>query len=132
MKKFLSLLLALTLVLSLVVVPARADQASIEVNTATNVTATVPEGKTMAGGYPKWSATTGTTVTPDSSNANKASVTSTTTGEATITYTYKYNDEGAPEQFATTTITVTDNAGDLKNAITSVKYNNREYYNSTL
>lgn len=139
MKKFLSLLLALTLVLSLVVVPARAengvtlraDQASIEVNTATNVTATVPEGKTMASGYPKWSATTGTTVTPDSSNANKASVTSTTTGEATITYTYKYKDEGAPEQFATTTITVTDNAGDLKNAITSVKYNNREYYNST-
>ncbi len=139
MKKFLSLLLALTLVLSLVVVPARAengvtlraDQASIEVNTATNVTATVPEGKTMASGYPKWSATTGTTVTPDSSNANKASVTSTTTGEATITYTYKYNDEGASEQLATTTITVTDNAGDLKNAITSVKYNNREYYNST-
>ena len=139
MKKLFSLLLALTLVLSLVVVPARAengvtlraDQASIEVNTATNVTATVPEGKTMASGYPKWSATTGTTVTPDSSNANKASVTSTTTGEATITYTYKYNDEGASEQLATTTITVTDNAGDLKNAITSVKYNNREYYNST-
>ena len=141
MKKFLSLLLALTLVLSLVVVPARAengvtlraDQASIEVNTATNVTATVPEGKTMARGYPRWSTSDSTvTATQDSSNANSASVTGTVAKESvTITYTYKYSDGGATEQTATTTITITDNAGALRNAITSVKYNERESFNST-
>ena len=139
MKKLFSLLLALTMVLSLVVVPARADnevtldasQTSIEINTSTDVTANVPAGKTMATGYPKWSATTGTTVTPDSSNVNKASVTSTVAGQATITYTYKYSDVDASEQNKTVTITFTDNAGNLRNAITSVKYNNREYYNST-
>lgn len=141
MKKFLSLLLALTLVLSLVVVPARAengvtlraDQASIEVNTATNVTATVPAGKTMAEGYPRWSTSDSTvTATQDSSNANSASVTGTVAKESvTITYTYKYSDGGATEQTATTTITITDNAGALRNAITSVKYNERESFNST-
>lgn len=141
MKKFLSLLLALTLVLSLVVVPARAenevtlraDQASIEVNTATNVTATVPAGKTMAEGYPRWSTSDSTvTATQDSSNANSASVTGTVAKESvTITYTNKYSDGGATEQTATTTITITDNAGALRNAITSVKYNERESFNST-
>lgn len=141
MKKFLSLLLALTLVLSLVVVPARAengvtlraDQASIEVNTVTNVTATVPAGKTMAEGYPRWSTSDSTvTATQDSSNANSASVTGTVAKESvTITYTYKYSDGGATEQTATTTITITDNAGALRNAITSVKYNERESFNST-
>ena len=141
MKKFLSLLLALTLVLSLVVVPARAhdavtlsaSQASIEVNTSTTVTATVPAGKTMAEGYPRWSTSDSTvTATQDSSNANSASVTGTVAKESvTITYTYKYSDGGATEQTATTTITITDNAGALRNAITSVKYNERESFNST-
>lgn len=141
MKKFLSLLLALTMVLSLTVVPARAhdavslsaSQASIEVNTSTTVTATVPAGKTMAEGYPRWSTSDSTvTATQDSSNANSASVTGTVAKESvTITYTYKYNDDGATEQTATTTITITDNAGALRNAITSVKYNERESFNST-
>lgn len=141
MKKFLSLLLALTLVLSLVVVPARAhdavslsaSQASIEVNTSTTVTATVPAGKTMAEGYPRWSTSDSTvTATQDSSNANSVSVTGTVAKESvTITYTYKYSDGGATEQTATTTITITDNAGALRNAITSVKYNERESFNST-
>ena len=139
MKKFLSLLLAMTMVMSLIVLPARAEdevtldasQTSIEINTSTDVTANVPEGKTMATGYPKWSATEGTTVAQDSTNVNKASVTSTVVGQATITYTYKYDDADASVQTKTVTITFTDNAGDLRNAITSVKYNNREYYNST-
>ena len=141
MKKFLSLLLAMTMVLSLTVVPARAhdavslsaSQASIEVNTSTTVTATVPAGKTMAEGYPRWSTSDSTvTATQDSSNANSASVTGTVAKESvTITYTYKYNDDGATEQTATTTITITDNAGALRNAITSVKYNERESFNST-
>ena len=141
MKKFLSLLLALTMVLSLTVVPARAhdavslsaSQASIEVNTSTTVTATVPAGKTMAEGYPRWSTSDSTvTATQDSSNANSASVTGTVAKESvTITYTYKYSDGGTTEQTATTTITITDNAGALRNAITSVKYNERESFNST-
>lgn len=141
MKKFLSLLLAMTMVLSLTVVPARAhdavslsaSQASIEVNTSTTVTATVPAGKTMAEGYPRWSTSDSTvTATQDSSNANSASVTGTVAKESvTITYTYKYSDGGATEQTATTTITITDNAGALRNAITSVKYNERESFNST-
>ena len=132
MKKFLSLLLALTMVLSLVVVPARAHdgevtlsatKASIEVGESSLIVAALGDN-TLASGYPKWSLNEGAGA---SLAAADGSLTATVTGAkaetVTVTCTYKLSTDAADadEKRETTQITVT--APDCAHAIKSITVN---------
>lgn len=133
MKKFLSLLLALTLVLSLVVVPARADDGEvtlnagksvIEINEQTTVLAFLSSGE-YASGYPKWTIDDNTKATLSASDgATTATVTgkAATTGDGvTITCTYKLNADASQEQTAVLKIKV--NAPDCTKGVATVSFN---------
>lgn len=133
MKKFLSLLLALTLVLSLVVVPARAhdgevtlnaEKSVIEINEQTTVLASLSSGE-YASGYPKWTIDDNTKATLSASDgATTATVTgkAATTGDGvTITCTYKLNADASQEQTAVLKIKV--NAPDCTKGVATVSFN---------
>lgn len=133
MKKFLSLLLALTLVLSLVVVPARAHDGEvtlnagksvIEINEQTTVLASLSSGE-YASGYPKWTIDDNTKATLSASDgATTATVTgkAATTGDGvTITCTYKLNADASQEQTAVLKIKV--NAPDCTKGVATVSFN---------
>lgn len=168
MKKFLSLLLALTLVLSLVVVPARADgdtlrgvslssnNLTLEVGASTGNELTVNASSLTYGESEQvpsdatvryvWSSSDSTVATvaqkAGAGNENVGVITALKKSASSITIscavTYSWTATKSPERAAGSatatlncSLTVNDNAGDLRNAITSVTYNSREYYNST-
>ena len=147
MKKFLSLLLALTLVLSLVVVPARAaddatltpsEPTTIEKGSSTTVQITAASGKEFATGYPKWEIKDGSSNFVELSGdagATSATVTGKAVGTATIVCKYQYaeastevkttsNQDASSEQTKELSITVNDSAG-LKAAISGITFNSR-------
>lgn len=166
MKKFLSLLLAMTMVMSLIVLPARAEDntlsglsmdssKTLEVGATTDRELTVsgtPTYGSSATEVPSDATASYTWTSSDNSVATVAAKDSDTnkhigvitalkksssaiTITCNVTYSWEaktepQRDAGSATANLTCSLTVNDNAGDLKNAITSVKYNNREYYNS--
>lgn len=133
MKKFLSLLLALTMVMSLIVLPARAHDGEvtlnagksvIEINEQTTVLASLSSGE-YASGYPKWTIDDNTKATLSASDgATTATVTgkAATTGDGvTITCTYKLNADSSQEQTAVLKIKV--NAPDCTKGVATVSFN---------
>ena len=149
MKKFLSLLLALTLVLSLVVVPARADVVTPAAATGTTIsvsTLTLEKGAVSGNTLAVTTtnakvgdvACTASTYTWDSSNKAVATVTGsnetatinalmagTTTITCKVAYTYTDPTDSSSknaEQTVSCTVTVTDA---FKAAITGITYNGR-------
>lgn len=131
MKKFLSLLLALTLVLSLVVVPARATddvslsatKTSIEVNETSTITATLADNKSYAAGYPTWrigEASPAVATLSAQPGSTTATVTGVAAGNVTVTCTYKLTGEDT-EKKTTKAITVT--APDCTHAVKSITVN---------
>ena len=149
MKKFLSSLLALTMILSLVIVPARAaNDYAIELGTSTidvkggnsgsagttTATAKAPEGVTPSA-Y-SWSST-GAAIENVTGNSSSVTITAKAKGDATITVEMTVPDtsagaEGATKkETATVKITVTDVQGDANAAFATaikaagIKYNGR-------
>lgn len=133
MKKFLSLLLAMTMVMSLIVLPARAhdgevtlnaEKSVIEINEQTTVLASLSSGE-YASGYPKWTINDNTKATLSASDgATTATVTgkAATTGDGvTITCTYKLNADASQEQTAVLKIKV--NAPDCTKGVATVSFN---------
>ena len=142
MKKFLSSLLALTMILSLVVVPARAaddDGYSVKFNNAATVTidmsaetktatatATAPNNVTPTD-Y-EWSSSSPSVATVEKGDNGSATVTAKAKGTATITCTFTVPKEGAQQdtgsggtpqtetKTASATIKVTDVQGDANAA----------------
>lgn len=132
MKKFLSLLLALTMVLSLVVVPARADDGEVTLS-ATKTSIEVDESITilaalgnniLASGYPKWTLN-------DDNNASLAaadgSLTATVTGvkagTVTVTCTYRLSTDTSDVADRSAPIQITVTAPDYAHAIKSITVN---------
>lgn len=147
MKKFLSLLLALTLVLSLVVVPARADGETItgtfsvtakqsdanvtavKKNTAITFTATASDGvqvdgKSVTSTDYSWKVN-GVTVTGSESTLNYTPD-ATGTFSATCTFTLHYTD-GEAKTVETTATSPTVTVYDCAAAVTGVVFNGRTY-----
>ena len=142
MKKFLSSLLALTMILSLVIVPARAaddDGYSVKFNNAATVTidmsaetktatatATAPNGVTPTNYV--WSSSNTSVATVEKGDNGSATVTAKAKGTATITCTFTVPKEGAQQEAgsgntpqtetktASATIKVTDVQGDANAA----------------
>ena len=153
MKKFLSSLLALTMILSLVIVPANAasdsgysiaddwtvDVSATEAQKSKNVSVTVPSADT-ATAY-SWSSSNTSAVTVTSTQDSgkdtaAATITAVAKGSAVITCTVTVRDtsEGAAENATVTrkaemTVNVTDNQGDFKAALKAgkVTFNGRSY-----
>ena len=142
MKKFLSLLLALTMVLSLTVVPARANDSSSGTPTQEQVSlsTTASENKIDRGSSAEitvtkpqdanhqdisWSSSA-PTVASVSTSTNGATVRGLTAGSATITYSYKESAEATEAKTATIQITVVDKL--LVSDITSVTFDNSRTY----
>ena len=155
MKKFLSSLLALTMILSLVIVPARAaddDGYSVKFNNAatvtidmsaetTTATATAPNDVTPTNYV--WSSSNTSVATVEKGDNGSATVTAKAKGTATITCTFTVPKEGAQQEAgsgntpqtetktASATIKVTDVQGDANAAFAAaikaagIKYNNR-------
>lgn len=132
MKKFLSLLLALTLVLSLVVVPARAvdgfslnaTKPSIEIGESSIITAAVTsDGVTFASGYPTWeiSDPAKATLSGATAGSERVTVTGVVAGQVTVTCKYKLSTEGATEQRDTKQITITE--PDCTKGVATVSFN---------
>ena len=154
MKKFLSSLLALTMILSLVIVPARAaddDGYSVKFNNAATVTidmsaetktatatATAPNNVTPTDYV--WSSSNASVATVEKGDNGSATVTAKAKGIATITCTFTVPKDdaqqgtgsgGTPQtetKTASATITVTDVQGDFANDI-SIKVQGNEYKN---
>lgn len=138
MKKFLSLLLALTLVLSLVVVPARAEEtdtvqgvtltgATIEKNGNATLTLDTSHAsliadstKTLQAGTNEWSTSSSSVAT-----VNNGTVTAVAAGTATITCVAKftYNDGHAQSQNAQQTVTATVTVTDCTDGVASISFN---------
>lgn len=142
MKKFLSSLLALTMILSLVIVPARAaddDGYSVKFNNAATVTidmsaetktatatATAPNDVTPTNYV--WSSSNTSVATVEKGDNGSATVTAKAKGTATITCTFTVPKEGAQQEAgsgntpqtetktASATIKVTDDQGDANAA----------------
>ncbi len=151
MKKFLSSLLALTMILSLVIVPANAasesgysiaDDWTVDVSAeqnqkSKNVTVTVPSGDTVTA-Y-SWSSSNRNAVTVastqnDGKDTAAATITAVAKGSAVITCTMTVRDTsvGAAENATVTkkaemTVNVTDVQGDFAAATKKVTYRDREY-----
>ena len=151
MKKFLSSLLALTMILSLVIVPANAasdsgysiaDDWTVDVSAeqnqkSKNVTVTVPSGDTVTA-Y-SWSSSNRNAVTVastqnDGKDTAAATITAVAKGSAVITCTMTVRDTsvGAAENATVTkkaemTVNVTDVQGDIAAATKKVTYRDREY-----
>lgn len=147
MKKFLSLLLAMTMVMSLIVLPARAaddatltpsEPTTIEKGSSTTVQITAASGKEFATGYPKWEIKDGSSNVVELSGdagATSATVTGKAVGTATIVCKYQYaeastgvkttsNQDASSEQTKELSITVNDSAG-LKACIDQIKVGDR-------
>lgn len=150
MKKFLSSLLALTMILSLVIVPAQADtvtsddgysisfvKSSID-KTGSNADAAettiasvkLPSGVTPASYSWESKDTSKATVQMDSTDNSKATVTAVAKGSAQIVCTVSLQ-SGSGTKKAAAEITVTDAKADAQKAfedsITHVKYEDRSY-----
>ena len=151
MKKFLSSLLALTMILSLVIVPANAasdsgysiaDDWTVDVSAeqnqkSKNVTVTVPSGDTVTA-Y-SWSSSNRNAVTVastqnDGKDTAAATITAVAKGSAVITCTMTVRDTsvGAAKNATVTkkaemTVNVTDVQGDFAAATKKVTYRDREY-----
>ena len=151
MKKFLSLLLALTLVLSLVVVPARAEDPpaaatgttidhstlTLEKGASTNNTLTVNAGSSAptisVGGATitpttttySWSSNSAVVTVPNDSSAQNVTVTAVDEGIATVscTVTYTYDTSKKATQTVSCTVTVTDR----DKGIASISFGGRSY-----
>lgn len=138
MKKFLSLLLALTMVLSLVVVPARAT-ATDTVQGVTLTGATIEKSgnatltldtshasliadstKTLQAGTNEWSTSSESVAT-----VNNGTVTAVAAGTATITCVAKftYSDNGSQSQNAQQTVTATVTVTDCTDGVASISFN---------
>lgn len=156
MKKFLSSLLALTMILSLVIVPANAaaDDISIEVTTVTavkggqavTVTATAPDLTNCAELQNKDGYTADTNTVPwnwsktssafdiSGATSNQVSITgkSKTTAAQTLTCTYSVTykkadaDDIVVTRRANVSVNITDPQGDFANAV-SIKVQGNEY-----
>ena len=151
MKKFLSSLLALTMILSLVIVPAQADtvtsddgysisfvKSSID-KTGGNADAaetTIASVKLPSGVTPvsySWESkdTSKATVQMDSADNSKATVTAVAKGSAQIVCTVSLQSGAGTKKAAAAEITVTDAKADAQKAfedsITHVKYEDRSY-----
>ena len=147
MKKFLSSLLALTMILSLVIVPANAASDSgysIQVKSSIDIkggesgnaeevtaTAVAPQGITPTRWV--WSSDTEGVATVNGSSAT-ATVTAVAAGTAKITCTMTVpeptegNSSATAEKHAEVTVTVTNNAKtSFENSITKVTYQGRSY-----
>ena len=147
MKKFLSSLLALTMILSLVIVPAQAESDSgysIQVKSSIDIkggesgnaeevtaTAVAPQGITPTRWV--WSSDTEGVATVNGSSAT-ATVTAVAAGTAKITCTMTVpaptdeNPSATAEKRAEVTVTVTNNAKtSFENSITKVTYQGRSY-----
>ena len=151
MKKFLSSLLALTMILSLVIVPARAasdsgyriaedwtvDVSATDAQKSRQVSVTVPSEVTPSG-YSWSSSSNAVTVTSTKSEGKdtaSATITAVSKGNAVITCTVTVPDtsDGAAENATVTkkaemSVTVTDNQRDFANDI-SIKVQGNEYKN---
>ena len=133
MKKFLSLLLALTMVLSLVVVPARAHagevtlsatKTSIEVGESSVITALPSDNISLASGYPKWTLNGDNNASLAATDGSlTATVTGAKAGTVTVTCTYKLSTDAsdAAEKSVMKSITVT--APDCTKAVASILCN---------
>ena len=156
MKKFLSSLLALTMILSLVIVPAQAtvtdssdytfsgdvtveaDKTSVESGTNTvNLTAkstlTVTKKSDSSTVTPELEYNWSEGATQDSTDKNKASVSNLSTDKAkdektyTCTVTYKVDGTAIAERSGSAKITVTNAQKAFENAITSISFNGRTF-----
>ena len=137
MKKFLSLLLALTLVLSLVVVPARAgDNISISLTSKDvdvssgnqNFDLTVTDSTT--GHVFSWvSNNSGVAEVAAKQNTKSATVTAKAAGTATITCTIKESNaqDAATVTTVTCTVNVTNKKAELEGSVSAVMLNTRTY-----
>ena len=152
MKKFLSSLLALTMILSLVIVPANAasdsgysiagdwtvDVSAEQNQKSKNVTVTVPSGDTVTA-Y-SWSSSNRSAVTVastqnDGKDTAAATITAVAEGSAVITCTMTVRDtsvgagaDATVTKKAEMSVTVTDNQRDFANDI-SIKVQGNEYKN---
>lgn len=147
MKKFLSLLLAMTMVMSLIVLPARADDdatltpsvpTTIEKGSSTTVQITAASGKTFKSGYPKWEikgANSNVVGLSEDAGATSVTVTGKAVGTATIVCKYQYaeastegnttsNQDVSGDQTKELSIAVNDSAG-LKACIDQIKVGDR-------
>ena len=156
MKKFLSLLLAMTMVMSLIVLPARAAENQDKLtmpsqslntirgdSTGINITATAPsnasdysalDGKAgyTAGEHPTWSWTASPAASVELSNEHGASVTvrGKEAGQVTLTCTYSNTWSSGSDSVtvnATGSVDVTINDAVLDGDVTTVSFNNRPY-----
>lgn len=133
MKKFLSLLLALTLVLSLVVVPARAHdgevtlsvtKTTIEVNESSTITATPGDDIVLASGYPKWSLNESAGASLNATDGSRtATVTGTKAETVTVTCKYKLSTDESSAEEKSVQKQITVNAPDCTHAVKSIKVN---------
>ena len=156
MKKFLSSLLALTMILSLVIVPAQAtvtDSSDYSFNGGVTVTAdktSVESGSntvnlTATSNLTVTKKNDNSSVTPtleyswsegasqNSSDKNKATVSNLSTSDASVektytcTVTYKVDNTAIAERSGSVKITVTNAQKAFENAITSISFNDRTF-----
>ena len=137
MKKFLSLLLALTLVLSLVVVPARAhDVIGIDYDSWATDVSSGNQNKTLTitgaaeGNTFTWSSSNSNVASvPDNSTTASVQVTAKAAGDATITCVIKASSAENAETLATKTcsVTVTNKKAELEDSVSAVTLNTRPY-----
>ena len=133
MKKLFSLLLALTMVLSLVVVPARADngevtlaasKTTIEVNESSTITATPGDNIALASGYPKWSLNEGAGASLVATDGSlTATVTGTKAETVTVTCKYKLSTDQSEDAEKSVDKQIIVNAPDCKHAVKSITVN---------
>ena len=141
MKKFLSSLLALTMILSLVIVPANAanenkslDSWTVDMSAqALTKSYSIPDSYDEHATYAWSSDKTAIADIKGAKNASSATVEAKSAGTATITCVVTKplaqgaaSDAVADTVTYTATVTVSDNAGDLRKGITGITYNTRD------
>lgn len=145
MKKFLSLLLALTMVLSLVVVPARAadgDEATIAAvhssivrgeSTSVLVTAPTTEGHSIKLGSGSWRSND-TSIVTVVSNDSGATVTGVKAGTTKVVFSYTLVTTGdnstTTEEAKTAEVSITVTDSIVPSDVASVTFNGRTYNNT--
>ena len=145
MKKFLSLLLALTLVLSLVVVPARAadgDEATIAAvsssivrgaSTSVRVTAPTTEGHSIKLGSGSWRSND-TSIVTVVGNDSGATVTGVKAGTTKVVFSYTLVTTGdnstTTEEAKTAEVSITVTDSIVPSDVASVTFNGRTYNNT--
>lgn len=145
MKKFLSLLLALTMVLSLVVVPARAaggDEATIAAvsssivrgaSTSVRVTAPTTEGHSIKLGSGSWRSND-TSIVTVLGNDSGATVTGVKAGTTKVVFSYRLVTTGdnstTTEEAKTAEVSITVTDSIVPSDVASVTFNGRTYNNT--